>query len=139
MTDNIETKLNDITFMAIDHGIHSIADGVGPLIPFTIIEKSNGEKVLARFVTERIEDGLGKAKKHIEENKADIERYAIAWDGFVTIEGKKWDAILVESGDKFQDNGYLMCQRYERKGLIKKKNEQFGNPALIEKPISRIK
>jgi hypothetical protein len=139
MNDDIEIKLNDITFMAIDHGIHSIADGHEPLIPFVIIEKSGGERVLARFVTDRIEDGSEKSKRYIEENKAGIERYAIAWDGFVTIEGEKWNAILVESGDRFQEKGYLMCQRYAQKGLIKKKSEPFGNPALIGKPNSRIK
>jgi hypothetical protein len=94
MNDDIEIKLNDITFMAIDHGIRSIAEGDVPLIPFTIIEKIGGERVLSRFVTERIEDGSEKAKKYIEENKAGIERYAIAWDGFVTIEGKKMGRYL---------------------------------------------
>jgi hypothetical protein len=31
-----------------------------------------------------------------------------------------------------------MCQRYEKKGFLRKRNVPVGNPALIGKPVSRI-
>lgn len=136
---DLEALLNDITFMGIDHGIDSISDDAAPLIPFAITESAPGKRQLQRFLTDQLEQGLEDAKAHVDSLKGNIIRYAIAWDGFVALEGKKWDAIFVESGDTESESGHLMCQRYERKGLLKKKNVPYGNPALIEKIESRIR
>jgi hypothetical protein len=57
----------------------------------------------------------------------------------VTIEGKKWDAILVEAGDKIAETGILLCQRYQKKGLFRKGVEPVGNPGFLGKPVSRIR
>jgi hypothetical protein len=134
-----ETLLNDVMFMALDHGISSIADGTGPLIPFVITENKSGERTLKRFVSERVEEGVDTAKSHVDQLRGGIVRYAIAWDGYATVQGKKWDAVLVEAGDCNSDSAYLMIQRYERKGWLRKKNVPHGNPALIDRPPSRIK
>lgn len=136
---NNEVRLNDIMFLALDHGMESIADNSGPLIPMVFTENQKGERTLQRFVTEQLEEGVEKAKQFVEQNKSSLDRYAVAWDGLVTVQGRKWDAILVEAGDRFQDAGYLMCQRYEKKGLLKKKNVPCGSPGLLEKPLSRIR
>src|SRR5437660_10370696 len=136
---NTEIKLNDVMFLALDHGMDSIDDDSAPLIPMAFIENEKGERTLQRFVTERLEEGVERAKQFVAQNKDSVARYAITWDGFITVQGRKWDAILVEAGDRFQETGYLMCQRYEKKGLLNKKNVPCGNPALIEKPPSRIR
>src|SRR5258707_6477902 len=104
---NNEVRLNDIMFLALDHGMASIADDSGPLIPMVFTENQKGERTLQRFVTERLEEGVEKARQFVEQNKSSLDRYAVGWDGFVTIQGRKWDAILVEAGDRFQDTGYL--------------------------------
>jgi len=110
-----EVMLNDLMFLALDHAIESIKDTGGPLTPFSITEDAAGGKILTRYAAERLEEGEILGKKKIEEAKARIVRYAFAWDGFVTIEGKKWDAILVEAGDKTRETGLLLCQRYQKK------------------------
>ena len=137
--EDAETLLNDIAFMALDHGMNSIEDGATPLTPFAVTVSTSGGKTIHRFATDHLEDGLEAAKKHVDELRGSIVRYAIAWDGFATIEGKKWDAVLVEAGDCQSDTGYLMIQRYEKKGLIRKKNVPYGNAALAGRPQSRLK
>lgn len=133
-----EVKLNDLMFQVLDHALASIKESGGPLIPFSIIEDASGEKKLTRYAAERLEDGEAQAKKRIEEMKEGIVRYALAWDGFVTIQGKKWDALIIEAGDKVSPTGILLCQRYQKKGLFRKGVEPVGNPGLLEKPASRI-
>jgi hypothetical protein len=68
--------------------------------------------------------------------------YAIAWDGFATVEGRKWDAILVEVGEATQRNGKVYAQRYEakEKGLFSKKlrNVAVGEPLLVGAIPSRL-
>lgn len=139
-TPSHEIKLNDLMFLALDHAVDSVRETADLLIPFVLTEKDGEKRILTRFAAERVEQGVEQAKKHIEEKKEDSDRYAIAWDGFVTIEGTKWDAMLVEAGDKKGDTGILLCQRYQKKkGFFKKGIEPVGNAALLGKPASRIK
>jgi hypothetical protein len=139
-TPNHEIKLNDLMFLALDHAVDSVRETADLLIPFIITEKDGDKRFLNRFVDDRVEQGVEKAKKFIEEKKEDFDRYAIAWDGFVTIEGTKWEAILVEAGDKIGETGILLCQRYQKKnGFFKKGIETIGNAALVGRPVSRIK
>ncbi|WP_162943928.1 MULTISPECIES: hypothetical protein [unclassified Rhizobium] len=127
-------------FFAIDHGFASVEDGGGPLIPFTMLVDSAGQKKLTRFAMDKLEDGVQAAKNSVTPTGA-IAMYAIAWDGFITIEGRKWDAICVEAGEAQTEFGVLLCQRYtaEKKGLLRKtRSVRVGNPALIERLPSRL-
>ena len=131
-------KLNDVMFAVLDHAVGSVVDSGGPLIPFSMVEDEHGKRSLSRFLADRLEEGQAQAQKSIEDLKDRIVRYAFAWDGFVTIDGRRWDAILVEAGDKSGEPGVLLCQRYEKKGLFRKRVSAVGNPAMIEEPASRI-
>ena len=138
MSDESEIKLNDLMFMALDHGFDSIADGSGPLIPFAVLEDASGLRQLRRFVTDRLEDGVEAAKMAVDAATADVLRYAIAWDGYITMQDRKWDAIFVEAGDRVQSEALLLCQRYQAvEGSPS--NQTFGNPALVSNPPSRLR
>ena len=133
-------KLNDLMFTALDHAVESLSEFDAPLIPFSIAEDSHGEKVIQRYLAaERIDECEDLGKQKIQADKAGILRYAFAWEGLVALEGETWEAILVEAGDKVAETGMLLCQRYVRKGLLKKRVRVFGQPALIDKPVSRIR
>lgn len=139
-TSSHEIKLNDLMFLALDHAVESVRETAEIMVPFIMTEKDGEKPVLARFMDDRVEQGVEQAKKFIEEQKESFDRYAVAWDGFVTIEGTKWDAVLVEAGDKIGETGILLCQRYrKKKSFFKKGIEPVGNPALVGKPASRIK
>lgn len=130
----------DFFFLAIDHGFGSVEDSGGPLVPFTMVVESTGNKRLSRFALERLEDGLEEARSSITTSSS-LVRYAIAWDGFITWEGRKWDAILVEAGEQSQEHGVLFAQRYTqgKKGFFRKgRCERVGNPALVDRPQSRL-
>lgn len=132
---------SDFFFLAIDHGFDSIEGDGCPLVPFTMAVDSSGKRLLSRFATDRLEDGLEKAKSSIKDSDS-LSMYAIAWDGFVTIEGRKWDAILVEAGEASEDSGVLFAQRYilGPKRLFRgRRCERVGNPALIGRPHSRLR
>lgn len=131
--DKQNVEFNDLVFSALDHGLNSIQDIKDPLIPFVMIVNINGDKELHRLMTERLEDGPVKARELVRESKSKIEMYAIAWDGYVTAEGKKWDAILVEGASRKAEKGWLLAQRYESAGLFKRKKRKVGNPILLEK------
>lgn len=130
-------ELNNLIFTTLDHAIVIIEDS-SPLIPFLISRDHLGEQNLTRFSGELLEEQLKAAQKYVQKEKDNISAYAIAWDGFLNFEGKKWDSILVEAGDNIAKHGILLAQRYENQSLLKKKNKPVGNPALIGRPVSRI-
>lgn len=139
-TSDDELKLNDIMFKALDHAVFSIEDNGETLIPFSLTEDDAGHRTLTRYAADRVEVGVEEGKQKIEERKAEFARYALAFDGFVTIEGARSEALFVEAGDKVSEFGMLICQRYNRKkGWFRKGIVPFGNPALVGKPPSRIK
>lgn len=130
-------EMNDLLFAALDHAVASIRNG-GPLVPFTMITKKEGDTKLDRFAMEMLEQGLEAAQSYVDSLKDEIRMYAIAWDGYITIEDKKWDSIFVEAGEATSEHGVLMIQRYEKKGMLFKKNIPYGNPAQIGMPISKL-
>ena len=135
-----ELKLNDLMFKALDHAVFSIEDNGETLIPFSLTEDPAGQRTLTRYVADRVEIGVEEGKMKIEAMKDAVERYAFAYDGFLTISGNRWEGLFVEAGDKVAATGVLLCQRYKRKkGWFKKGIEPIGNPALVGNPSSRIK
>ncbi len=131
----------DLFFKAIDHGFESIKDGAGPLIPFSMTVSADGQLSLKRYVMDELQEAVARAQASITPEMPGVTMYAIAWDGYVTIDGQKTDAILVEAGQASDPRGVLFCQRYRtvRKGLFfKKVCERVGNPGLIEYPPSRL-
>jgi hypothetical protein len=101
--------LMDLAFTALDHGIASV-EGGGPLIPFAMLIQRD-QKILRRFVAEEISQGIEEAKRFVG-SETGVTSYAIAYDTFLTIEGNKFDAIMVEAAEQGQDLGHLFAQRY---------------------------
>ena len=122
------SKLNDLMFYALDHGVSSINEG-GPLIPFVVFE-SNGARKISRFVTQPYEVSVEKARNFILTEKKNIDRYALAFDGFVTPQGIKYDAILVQAGEKGSNEAMAVGIRYKPK-TSSQKFETIGNPILF--------
>ena len=133
----ISVEMSDLMFAALDFAVASIEES-GPLIPFVMTISKRGEKKLDRFALEFLEQGVEAAKAHIQSEKENIKAYAMAWDGYITLEGKKWDSVFVEAGELSREQGILLAQRYEQKGFFKKRNLPLGNPALVEHLVSRL-
>jgi hypothetical protein len=114
-----DEKLVDLMFKGLDHGIECIkTNGKGPLIPFSMME-TNGHRKLIRFVADKLEDGLSEGINELKKNK-NCEFGILVYDGFVTIEEHKYDAVIVKGFDRKDNIGFLMGQRYEPKKLLRK-------------------
>ncbi|MBI2546735.1 hypothetical protein HYV81_06165 [Candidatus Woesearchaeota archaeon] len=109
-------ELNDLVFLALDHGIDSVRDG-GNLVPFTLA-KTKGKPELIRVMVENLQDSETATKEIVFERKPKM--YAIAYDGYITIDEKKYDAIIVEAGEKGKHKALKFCQRYIPKKLLRK-------------------
>jgi len=118
--------LNGLMFLALDHGVDSVSEG-GPLIPFALT-KMTGKPNLTRIQVERLEDSRNATIGIVLEKNPKM--YAIAYDGYVTIKNKKFDAIIVEAGQRGEKKALKLCQRYVPKKSLRKFTK-IGNPAYL--------
>lgn len=140
-------RLADIAFFALDHGIYSIQDGEGPLVPFVISEQADSKRKLDRYVSVAkvgasevmvLEESLAKARLAVSQLPSDVTAYAIAHDGYITLQGTKYDAILVEASERGRKGAVIMAQRYLPK-TARQSFERVGNPALLREEESRLR
>jgi len=132
-------QFSDLMFEALDHGFDVVKDGKGPVIPFALVLTNGGERHLQVFLTEPSGDGVRLAQDYVCQQRAELWMYAIAWDGYVTVDDTKWDAVVVEAGMADRAEGVLICQRYKtERRLFRKRNVPVGNPAIIDRPPSRV-
>jgi hypothetical protein len=60
----------------------------------------------------------------------EVCKVAMAYDGYVTLEGTKYDAVFVEAGERGGASGVVFVQRYRPKGFLRAFST-IGNPAYI--------
>jgi hypothetical protein len=122
--------LRNLVFFTLDHGVDSVSDG-GPLIPFMVVQRPGGRE-LRRFVSETLEGGQAAMREAVAELDDDATAYAMAYDGYFTHEGKKWDAVLVEAAERGASSGVVYIQRYEPKKGLFGKFKTVGNAAFLQ-------
>jgi hypothetical protein len=122
-------QLMDLVFLGLDHGIESIKDGGGPLIPFVLIESAVGERDIKRFVADELEQAETEARAHLS-GLTDAERVALVYDGYVTVENDRTDAVLVEAQERGQTNSLIFAQPYRPGGRLRKL-APIGNAAFL--------
>lgn len=128
-------SLMELAFLALDHGIESVRDG-GPLTPFLVAE-IDGERKLERFDADTLEEALGRAETAADALPFSAAAYAVAHDGFVTVEGERTDAILVEAAERASERALVFAQRYRPKKLLRKATP-IGNAALVGDAPNRL-
>jgi hypothetical protein len=121
-------ELVELAFAALDHGIESVRDGGGPLVPFTLSEGPDGRQ-LTRFAAELLEEGQEEARRHVRE-AAGAERVALAVDGYLSVEGERSDAILVEAQERGMTTCLVFAQRYKPAGRLSA-FESVGNAGFV--------
>ena len=128
-------NLMELVFLALEPRIDSVRSG-GPLIPFLITE--GDEKKLQRFAAERLEEGVAEAQAAASSLDAATQAYAIAHDGYITVEGTKYDAILVEAAERGSPTGFVFAQRYRPKKGLFRGLKTIGNAASLGEAEQRF-
>ncbi len=109
----------ELAYAALDQAIASVSEG-GPLIPFLFIERS-ADRDLQRFTRDTLEEGQAALREAVAQLDDDVTAYAMAYDGYMTFEGKKCDAILSEAAERGAPSGVFFVQRYQpKKGMFGK-------------------
>jgi hypothetical protein len=120
-------NLIQFVFAALDHATSMVEDG-STLIPFVMSETAAGRE-LVRFVSDTLEEGQAQARQHVAENPAD--RVGVVYDGYLTVEAKRFDAIFVEAQERGTEKSVIFAQRYRPGGRLRKFST-VGNAAFVD-------
>lgn len=130
--------LVEMALMAMSHAFRNIEEGSGPLMPFVITDSDSEGRAIYRFEANSLGHALDSAQIWLEGADDEVSRYAFAWDGYITLDDEKWDALFVEAGDRSLPHGMLLCQRYAPESGAGAVKRRVGEPILVEKPDSRL-
>ncbi len=127
--NNADPRLMELVFMALDHGVDSIRSSGGPLVPFLMTETEDARNI-HRFVTERLEDGPVEARNALWSAEERPQFAVVCYDGYLTAEGRRYDAVMAEAYDMNDPFCYLLAQRYKPKAFLSRFTT-IGNAAFI--------
>lgn len=148
----LDSELMDMAGFALSHGLWSITDGeplctlaiveappgaphvhvegVAASIPLTQYPHSHGMRTLLRFAADSVQESIDKAHTLFTHAVDDIARSALVYDGYLTYEGSRFDAVFVEVADRGVEQ-FTIAQGYlPQSDLVK--FSTLGVPILIE-------
>lgn len=124
MQNYTDAALLDLVGFALDQAVDSLQGGA--LIPFAVTEAPSGRRVL-RFYGEPYEVGVVQARAFAAVPPADAERVLICYDGFLTLQGSRTNAVLIEAQDCRRPYSAAFALRY-RPGRDDRPMELLGDP-----------
>jgi len=122
----ISQVVSALAMAALDYGMAGRCDSP-MLVPFVVME-SDGQRYIQRFEAETDEQAVDEAKAFLAKVTDSTSAYALAYDGFVTVEGTEFDAILVIAGERGDPNAFIFTQRYD---AATDPITPIGSPAFI--------
>lgn len=112
---------------ALNHSLDLKRDGVDPMMPFAVVIKGE-EKTLQAFAGDGPDYANRMWEKTLSEEKPDYAIYAS--DSYLTIEGVRYDAVLLKAYDRRDPVIYLLGQRFRPKSSSEE-FRQLGNPGFL--------
>lgn len=77
------------------HAIWNVSDG-GPLTPMLAYRGADGSRQLVRLALDDLESAVAEGKSRLATNAMNADDAVLLYDGFITMDDEKLDAILVE-------------------------------------------
>lgn len=108
---HISTKSFQIANKAIDYAVSALS-AADPLVPFAMTWRDN-ETYVERFMQGAYDDSIEMAMRFVNDADEGISSYAVVWNGYVDIDGKKHDAVVAEVGDRASSNAIQLAQPYQ--------------------------
>jgi hypothetical protein len=110
--DDVSPELMDFATLALNHAAESVVASGGPLTPFSMVRgPDTGPGQLTRFVCETLEEGLERARAKVSDGVG-TALAAVAWDGYLTMDGTRTDAVFVEASEVGCSQSIILAQRY---------------------------
>jgi hypothetical protein len=129
----ISDELWGLVSSALDVAVDCFA--AGEQNPFVLFVDKSGQRHMID-----VKDAEGNVTPQLVESARSIVsesvgatalRYAVAFDGYLTVDGERSDAAFVEAGERGQAEAVVFAQRYRVKKRSRKV-ERVGRPTLVQ-------
>jgi hypothetical protein len=126
---SISQKLRRWAFEALDLGFGCCNDG--DHAPFILLVDETGQRHLLdlKNVSGVIDSTLVEAGREIIRGFKSGQLYGLVWDGYLTTDGVKQDAMFVEAGAQGATEALVFAQVYKRRARSKQL-EKVGPPLV---------
>jgi hypothetical protein len=132
---NLNTAAEDLVFDALRYGIENVDVTAAGFVPFAFLTHADGTRDLRRFVAADPAVGLAQARRILAELGAEAISVALAWDGYVTRDGARSEAVFVEAYEIGRPAGVLIAQPYARQAATV---SVVGEPILCGEPAPLV-
>ncbi len=102
----------------------------GSQMPLAVFETQHKDKFIQGFTNARLELAYEEARSALLAAPPQAERYGLAWAGYLTVEGVRYEAILVGGGERGEANGAAIGMRYKQR-LPDIRYEPIGNAKIL--------
>lgn len=118
----------ELVFAALDHATFSLeGPTLAPLIPFAMT-RAGEQRRLNRFLGADYQADVDHALTFARQG--DFDCWAVAWDGYITLEGERSDAVFVRAARRHANQAVLFAWRYERPAPTAALRK-LGNPVFL--------
>ncbi|GIF68171.1 hypothetical protein Ais01nite_62060 [Asanoa ishikariensis] len=126
--DDMSESSLDLLFAALDYALENAAIAPEGFVPFAFLDRADGSRDLTRFVADGdLTDSVNAGRAALATVPAGTTAVALAWDGYLTVDGNRSEAVFVEAHQVGLAKSALLSQRYARTDDTV---EPMGNPAL---------
>lgn len=106
-------SLSSYLDVALNDGVASLKNGDDPIIPFAMTWNDAEKQSIQRCLADDYEKGVQMARDHVSRKCNGMAVYCIVWSGYVTIEGQRTDALLIEAARRGGAKAVLMAMCYK--------------------------
>lgn len=127
--------LFELASFGIDAALENIRDG-SSLVPFLL--EHAAETTLQLWMADTLEESVALACAAAGRLDVSVSAYVIVYDGYITVDGERHDAVYAEAAERGAETGFLVAQRYKpKKGLLSRLTKT-GAPGVVERVRSRF-
>lgn len=115
---------------ALAHATWSVSNG--ETLCTMAVTECRADQELIRFESDSIPDSIENAREHLIGLQGDIDRWALVFDGYITIKTEKKDALIIQAWSKQGETPLRIIQAYQTKALFQR-FKILGAPRFVDK------
>ncbi|TVZ41393.1 hypothetical protein P886_0738 [Alteromonadaceae bacterium 2753L.S.0a.02] len=111
---HITNTLLDKIDYALNYALNALL-AADPLVPFAVNWKGD-TTTIERFMQGAYDDSIELAMRNINDADETFSAYCVVWTGYVEADGNKYDAIILEAGERESATAVQLAQPYIQQG-----------------------
>lgn len=85
-----------------------------------VVWESDTEDGYEIFEVDDYDEGLSRAREYVRQLSDGVSRYALVYDGYLKLDGRRQDAVYLEVGESGSPQAMLFVQAYARRTLLRR-------------------